>query len=311
MIVFFNGATGGVGQYMIGECFERGVEAHPIKSRLEDPLGLLSELEATPRGGDPDVVWIQLAGISNVPACELHPSQARQINVLDTIQTVKTFSDWCRKENLNGAVVFLSSCLVYASQEWGQLLSESSPLAPRSAYAKTKLEAEERLMDLVADLGLHLIVARGFGVLGPDQQAPYLLPQLIMELQKNEVPELSIAGLDNVRDFVDARDLCRGLLELGLVALKERSPTQHIVNLCRGQATTLRQILRALLAKMQHSDPESVLAQLQTGETRPDDIPWIVGNPAKLLQILGHNPLRYTLDQTLEDAWKKLNSPKF
>jgi nucleoside-diphosphate-sugar epimerase len=306
MIVFFNGATGGIGQYMIGQCFEKGVEAHPIKSRLEDPLGLLAELEATPRGGDPDVVWIQLAGLSNVPACERQPTVARQVNVLDTVQTVKTFADWCRKENLNGAIVFLSTCLVYASQEWGQQLTENSPTAPRSAYAKTKLEAEQKLSELARDLGLHLVIARGFGVLGPDQQAPYLLPQLIEELRRDQ-SSIHIAGLDNARDFVDARDLCRILLELGLQALRQNPPSVDLINLCRGQGTTLRDLVGRLLQTMQHPRAPEILSKLFAGEVRPDDIPWIVGSPQKLLSRLGTTPFRYSVDQTLLDAWTKQN----
>lgn len=78
------------------------------------------------------VIW--LAAIVGDGACAQNPDLTYEINTA----SVKWLS-----ENFDGRIVFPSTCSVYGFQDG--LLDETSPTNPLSAYASSKLEAEQYL----------------------------------------------------------------------------------------------------------------------------------------------------------------------
>ena len=76
------------------------------------------------------VVW--LAGLVGDPACALDPMLTRKINV----ESVRWLCD-----SFDGRIVFPSTCSVYGAQD--EELDESSPVAPLSLYAESKLRGRE------------------------------------------------------------------------------------------------------------------------------------------------------------------------
>jgi nucleoside-diphosphate-sugar epimerase len=79
------------------------------------------------------VVW--LAALVGDGACAVNPELTKQLN----FESVKWLAD-----NYDGKIVFMSSCSVYGKND--DLLDEDSPTAPLSAYAYTKLQAEQYLL---------------------------------------------------------------------------------------------------------------------------------------------------------------------
>jgi nucleoside-diphosphate-sugar epimerase len=84
------------------------------------------------------VVW--LAAIVGDPACALDPELTTATNV-DAVRRLV--------EDFRGRILFPSTCSVYGAQD-GEL-TESSPLAPLSLYAQSKIDAEHILLDDAAD----------------------------------------------------------------------------------------------------------------------------------------------------------------
>lgn len=80
------------------------------------------------------VIW--LAGIVGDGACAHDPQLTYELNT----DSVKWLS-----ENFNGRIIFPSTCSVYGAQDG--LLNEESPTNPLSAYASSKLDAEQYLKD--------------------------------------------------------------------------------------------------------------------------------------------------------------------
>ena len=87
-----------------------------------------------------DVV-IHLAALSNDPSADLNPSLTESINYKGTLHLAKI-----AKEQGVKRFIFSSSCSVYGASP--DLLTEDSPLAPVSAYARSKIMAEKRLLEL-------------------------------------------------------------------------------------------------------------------------------------------------------------------
>ncbi len=91
-----------------------------------------------------DVV-MHLAAISNDPACDLNPKISQSVNVDGTIRVAQR-----AKEAGVPRFIFSSSCSVYGEGH-DRLLNEESTKAPVSLYARTKVEAEERLAEMGDD----------------------------------------------------------------------------------------------------------------------------------------------------------------
>ena len=89
---------------------------------------------------------IHLAALSNDPIGELDPELTHQINLRATVELA-------RKAREAGArrFVFASSCSMYGSTDSDELVTEDAPLRPLTAYAESKVRAEEALAELADD----------------------------------------------------------------------------------------------------------------------------------------------------------------
>jgi nucleoside-diphosphate-sugar epimerase len=89
---------------------------------------------------------IHLAALSNDPIGELNPELTYEINWHATV-------DLARKAREAGVrrFVFASSCSMYGSAASEDLVGENAPLRPLTAYAESKVRAEEALSELSDD----------------------------------------------------------------------------------------------------------------------------------------------------------------
>jgi nucleoside-diphosphate-sugar epimerase len=301
-LVVYNGQTGSLGACMAAAAERRGARALALRARLEQREQLRQELEglqALAAGADlvgARLTFVQMAARVSVPACERDPEGAFRTNVTDTVATVDDVCSWADRHRLALGVVYVSSGHVYAPQPQGRLVTERDPVAPRSVYARSKLEAEERLTALAQRRGRQLVVARVFGLLAPRQPESYLLPGLIRRVRDEQLQ--GIPGLSFFRDYLDARDVCEALLDLG-----EKAPLpESLYNVCSGEPTCLRDLLAAVAGAMKPARAAELLAHATEAPARPDDIPWIVGDPARVSAPIGHAPRRRPLVETVGDA---------
>jgi nucleoside-diphosphate-sugar epimerase len=91
-----------------------------------------------------DIV-MDLSGISNDPASDLAPQITEEINFQGPVHLATL-----AKEAGVARYLFSSSCSIYGHGQ-GERLDEESPKAPVSLYARTKIQAEERLAGLNDD----------------------------------------------------------------------------------------------------------------------------------------------------------------
>jgi len=132
-----------------------------------DAVGLDAYLfEGCSLGGDPNVAGqridvrdveidhlrgfdavIHLAAISNDPVGDLSPSRTYEINHRATVRLA-----WLAKRAGVKRFVFASSCSLYGAASADDLLRESAPLNPVTAYGEAKVLAERGLSDLADNL---------------------------------------------------------------------------------------------------------------------------------------------------------------
>jgi nucleoside-diphosphate-sugar epimerase len=87
---------------------------------------------------------IHLAGLSNDPLGEINPNLTNEINYKATIHLAEL-----AKENKIKYFVFSSSCSIYGANS--DIVDENSQMAPLTAYAKSKVDSENKLLELKDD----------------------------------------------------------------------------------------------------------------------------------------------------------------
>lgn len=252
--VVFTGATGSIGSQM-----PKGPK--PLLTRLEARSDLMKEelLQTQPQ---PQVL-IHLSALAAVSACEKNPELAYELNV-------KGAQCWFRAAHAAGLkrFVFVSTSHVYEQRLDQEPLTESSPLGPKSVYARTKLEAEIQLRKLAGDSGLELKIARVFSVLSPQARPTFLLHSLEQAAKNGDY---NIYGLSHIRDFMEASEVC-----VRLLTLATKSSVPDLVLICSGKGRTVREIAEPIFKK--HGRNPELLCEKSS---RPEEISFVLGRPTQ------------------------------
>ncbi len=109
-----------------------------ILLNLDSKDALIKALEAL----EPQFV-IHAAGLTSVEQCEANPTLAKYINV----DLTKNLATVCAK--LNIPLIYISTDHLFSGNE--SLVNEDHPVSPVNVYAKTKAEAEARVLDSDAE----------------------------------------------------------------------------------------------------------------------------------------------------------------
>jgi nucleoside-diphosphate-sugar epimerase len=102
--------------------------------------------DVTPRDVAGFDAIVHLAALSNDPIGDLNASWTYDINLEATLRLARA-----AKEAAVRRFVFASSCSMYGVSGTDELLDETAPLRPLTAYAESKVRAEEGLFALAED----------------------------------------------------------------------------------------------------------------------------------------------------------------
>lgn len=195
---------------------------YPVDIADSDALARIVERER------PEAV-VHLAAITGAAAASDH-HRAHLVNV----EATRTLAASAARSGVR-RLVFASSAAIYGDN-YGRPVSEEDQPAPRSLYARTKLEAEEALDEVAASEGLSSLALRIFNLYGPGFDS-----SLIQRVRNRQVKErLTLASLDDfVRDYVEVADVV-ALIES---ALRLNAVASGVVNVGSGVPTSNRRIV--------------------------------------------------------------------
>lgn len=205
-------------------------------------------------------------------------------------------------------LLFSSTCATYGMTE-SAFMSEDTPQAPFSPYARTKLAVEWMIRDFAHAYGLGFTLLRYFNASGgsPDGRfgeyhnpETHLIP-LVLEVPLGRRAEIKVYGNDYptpdgtcIRDYVHIEDLGSAHL-LAIEATTDQ--TAEVFNIGTGNGQSVFEIIHAC---------EKVTGQkiaYQVVERRPGDPPRLVADPAKLKTRLGWKPKYASIEDTIRTAW--------
>lgn len=223
--IVVTGGAGYIGSTLVPMLLERGHDVtvvdrfyfgdEPLAAAAAKHPEALKLVRADVRRVDPRVFEgafgvVDLAGISNDPACELDAELTRTVNLEGGRRTH-------RLAHAAGAerIVFASSCSVYGHGE-GLRLHEGSPLHPVSLYAKCKADAETSLLELGRTTQVAVTALRFATVFGLSRRMRFDLAVNVMTKNAYTKQRITVdGGGKQWRPFVHVRDvaetICRTL----------------------------------------------------------------------------------------------------
>jgi UDP-glucose 4-epimerase len=210
-------------------------------------------------------------------------------------------------------MIFSSTATVYA-EDAAQPLAETSPKAPISPYARSKLMTEWMLEDVSRATPMRHMVLRYFNVAGADPKgrtgqstpkATHLIKRAA-QVVLGKVPHLDIFGTDyptpdgtGVRDYIHVSDLAAAHL-LALDALKGGAASTAY-NVGYGRGRSVREVIAGV---------ERVTASklpVKESPRRPGDPPTLISDPTRIKAELGWKPAHEDLDGIIRSAlaWER------
>jgi nucleoside-diphosphate-sugar epimerase len=166
-------------------------------------------------------IVIDLAGISNDPACDLNENISWGINYTGLCNCV----DQAKKYGVSH-YIYSSSCSVYGSSkdEW---VDESSPTHPVSLYAELKLKCEDYLQKS-SNKKFNVTMLRNSTVYGLSPRMRFDLIINLMTLHAFKYKEIHVLGGGSQwRPLIHIDDLCNAFIE---VLNKQKESNGEIFN---------------------------------------------------------------------------------
>jgi len=229
LTVAFTGRTGSIGKVIAETHAAREVIA--LKTRLEANVGMMrAELDPIAK----PFAFLHLAALTLVQECEKDPERTFRLNVDGAVQWLQAAAQaGCQR------FVFVSTGHVFRPTSQLEWLEPSRTPDATSVYGRSKAEAEKRLIAEATCLGVPLVIARVFSVIGRGMRPGFLYPELERRVRERDLSPLP--GYKNVRDFIDVREAAATLYRLASAPDREADGAR-IVHLGSGVPRTVREL---------------------------------------------------------------------
>ena len=231
----------------------------------------------------PDAIF-HLAGISSIPDAQGDPGLAYEINVLGAARVLHEVRTRRRAGKTDPVLLVVGSGAQYGPVAKQRPLRETDSQRPMSIYAASKAAQEVVALEAAHSEGVHVVATRSFNHSGPGQAEEFLLPALVhrvLAIRAGAEPTLRIGNADTVRDFLHVRDVVRAYL-----ALVESGVAGEVYNVCSGEGYRVRDLAKRVLA----AAGVNAAIEVEPALVRRAEVPWLVGDPAKLRSATGWAP---------------------
>ncbi len=234
-------------------------------------------------------------GISNEK-----PVHTFQTNVLGT----QILFEAIRKSVPKSRVIFISSSEIYGAGKGvvDIVHEEEDPPVPFTAFATSKACGELLAHQYINAHKMDIVIIRPFHYTGPYQSSMYVLPSVakqLVEIERDD-GELSIftGNLDVSRDYIDVRDLARGIS-----LLAHSGQSGDVYNISSGKAAPIRDLVNRLIQMT--GNPIDIC--IDPSKERPNDIPLLVGSPQKMMDLTGWTPI-ISIEDSLRDLYSEMKN---
>ncbi|MBM7790498.1 NAD-dependent epimerase/dehydratase family protein [Tenggerimyces flavus] len=292
-VVLF-GASGFIGRYVA-----TALEADPTVTSVR-PVGRatcdlqavdVDGLEAVLRSHQPDAI-VNCTGLLDGSSSELLQSNT---------MVVAKLIDACARIRPGIRLVRLGSAGEYGPVPEGESVTENSAVNPVSDYGLSHWAATRQLSLATQDGRVSGATLRVFNPIGGGVSSANVLGRAAAKL-KDAVEQgesvLTLGPLTAYRDFVDVRDVARGVA----TATVASSLPYSVFNIASGRAVTVRTAVERLA---EVAGFKGEIEEVGTGSARSASVSWIRADISRAATVFGWQP-QHDLDDTVTSIWSAL-----
>jgi nucleoside-diphosphate-sugar epimerase len=287
------GATGFVGRNLVRRLLDVGLEVTSLLRESSTVPDSPSDADAFRHarivrwdwqsGAAPPNVradWVFHLAAAGVKPAERDPDFLRRANVDYPVRMARLAGEW------GARFVLAGSSAEYADPPDRNRLSEGSPVQRDRQYGATKVLGTEAVLTHARDVGFPAVCCRLFGIYGPGEAAYRLFPTAVVNLTANRPVALSTGT--QVRDFLSVTDACSGLMAAAVWLSGQKGTMGNgIMNLCTGEGCQVREFAEDIAGVLGRARS---LIEAGRIPLRPDDVPYLVGDPTLLMERTGWAP---------------------
>ena len=290
--VLLTGAGGYVGRYMIDDLAARGFEVHGVSQQERDTDSRLTW--HTLNLFDSDAAATLCADINATHlvhlAWETEPGQFWESDNNALWQTASQQLLESFVQSGGRRAVLAGTCAEY---DWtdGHCIAGVTPLRGQSAYSRSKLAFRDTAFALAGKTDLSVAWARVFFSFGPHEHKRRLVPAITLALLAGERARCTDG--EQLRDFMCVADVADAM------AAVTDSHFEGDINIAHGDATTIKQLVELIAAKLDASKHVDFGAF-----PRPANDPPRITADVSGLNSIGWAP-HHTLDAAIDEtiAW--------
>lgn len=259
---------------------------------LLDEFKLISNLQKI----KPDYTF-DFVGDTYVPTAYDIPKRFFNINTLGTMNLLLA-SHMVGLER----ILYVSSTEIYGEPYKNLPMTEEHPINPYNTYAVSKTAADRLCYTLNKEKDVPVIIARIYNSYGPRETEPYVIPEIISQLDKGDTVKLG--NIKARRDFTYVSDTCKGLIATMLSDV----PNGEAVNVGSGKDYSIEGLVQ-IIAEIMNKEYK---IEIEDERLRKFDIEIFLCNPFKLMRATGWKPtidIRTGLKMTID--WYKEHGSKW
>ncbi len=232
-----------------------------------------------------------LAAEPYIPYCYDRPDHFFEVNANGTLNVLMS----SKKAGVKRIIQY-STSEVYGSAKQVPM-DEHHRTLPLSTYAVSKLAADRLCYTLHHEQKIPVIIMRQFNVYGQRETQPYVIPEIITQMDKSN--KLHLGNIMAKRDFTFVSDAAKAAINL----MQYEEAVGEVVNVGSGVEYSIEELAH-FIAKIMGKEPIEI--EVDSYRLRPMDVERLQCNYFKLLNLTGWKPkvgIKEGLKATIEDFY--------
>ena len=236
---------------------------------------------------------INNAALPFIPDSYYIPKKFFDVNVNATISMALS----AIKEKKVKRFVHISSSEIYGTARYTPM-DENHQTTPQSTYAVSKLAGERVVFTMYKEHNLPAVIIRPFNSFGPNITQPYIIPEIIRQMEKSDV--IKLGNVNAKRDLTYVTDTARGII----LSLVKEGIVGEVINIGSQRSYSIKELV-SLISEIMGKE---VSLEVDPLRFRPYDVDTLICDYERATKLLGWKPeisVKEGLEKTI--AWTRKN----